>query len=392
MAEKRDYYEVLGVNKNATDDELKKAYHKLARKYHPDLNKDDPHAADKFKEVNEAYSVLSDPQKRAAYDQYGHAAFQQGGGAGSAGGNPFGGFQGGFGGFGGGEGMDDIFNMFFGGAGRSSSRRQADNGPRQGSDLRMDMQITFEEAAFGTEKKVRLNREEECETCHGSGSAAGYSPETCPDCHGTGEIRVTQNSLFGQVVNVRTCPKCHGTGKIVTHPCKDCHGTGRVKKRRTLTVKIPAGVDNGSRLRVSGEGEAGIRGGRPGDLYVYLYVKPHKFFEREGTTVSCEVPISIVQATLGAEIEVPTLYGKVSVKVPEGTQPGRVLRLRGKGIPSLRTGQKGDEMIRLKVVIPTGLSDAQKEALRKFGEASGSNINPEEKGFLNKIKDFLKKK
>ncbi len=389
MADKRDYYEVLGVSKTATEDELKKAYRKLARKYHPDLNKDDPQAADKFKEVNEAYSVLSDAQKRAAYDQYGHAAFQQGGGG--AGGNPFGGFQG-FGGSFGGEGMDDIFNMFFGGAGRGGSRRQADNGPRQGSDLRMDMQITFEEAAFGTEKKVRLNREEECETCHGSGSAAGYSPETCPDCHGTGEIRVTQNSLFGQVVNVRACPRCHGTGKIVTHPCKDCHGTGRVKKKRTLTVKIPAGVDNGSRLRVSGEGEAGIRGGRAGDLYVYLYVKPHKFFERDGTTVSCEVPISIVQATLGAEIEVPTLYGKVSVKVPEGTQPGRVLRLRDKGIPSLRTGQKGDEMIRLKVVIPTGLSDAQKDALRKFGETSGNNINPEEKGFLNKIKDFLKKK
>ncbi len=389
MADKRDYYEVLGVSKTATEDELKKAYRKLARKYHPDLNKDDPQAADKFKEVNEAYSVLSDAQKRAAYDQYGHAAFQQGGGG--AGGNPFGGFQGFSGSFGG-EGMDDIFNMFFGGAGRGGARRQADNGPRQGSDLRMDMQITFEEAAFGTEKKVRLNREEECETCHGSGSAAGYSPETCPDCHGTGEIRVTQNSLFGQVVNVRTCPRCHGTGKIVTHPCKDCHGTGRVKKKRTLTVKIPAGVDNGSRLRVSGEGEAGIRGGRAGDLYVYLYVKPHKFFDRDGTTVSCEVPISIVQATLGAEIEVPTLYGKVSVKVPEGTQPGRVLRLRDKGIPSLRTGQKGDEMIRLKVVIPTGLSDAQKDALRKFGEASGNNINPEEKGFLNKIKDFLKKK
>ncbi len=390
MAEQRDYYEVLGVQKTATADELKKAYHKLARKYHPDLNKDNPEAADKFKEVNEAYSVLSDPQKRAAYDQYGHAAFQQGGpGAGGAG-NPFGagGFQG-FGGFSG-EGMDDIFNMFFGGAGRGGSRGQADNGPRQGADLRMDMQITFEEAAFGTEKKVRLNREEECDTCHGTGAAPGSHPETCPDCHGTGEIRVTQNSLFGQVVNVRVCPKCHGTGKIVTNPCKDCHGSGRVKKKRTLTVKIPAGVDNGSRLRVGGEGEAGLRGGRPGDLYVYLYVKPHKFFERDGTTVTCEVPISIVQAALGDEIKVPTLYGQVTVKVPEGTQPGKVLRLKGKGIPNLRTGAKGDQLVRLKVVVPTGLSEAQKDALRKFADASGVSINPEEKSFFNKIKDLFK--
>ena len=388
MADKRDYYEVLGVSKNATADELKKAYHKLARKYHPDLNKDNPEAAEKFKEANEAYSVLSDPHKRAAYDQYGHAAFQNGGGAGAAGGNPFQGFQGFGGGFGG-EGMDDIFNMFFGGAG-GRSRSQADRGPRQGSDLRMDMQITFEEAAFGTEKKVRLNREEECSDCHGTGAAPGSEPEVCPQCHGTGEIRVTQNSLFGQVVNVHTCPKCNGTGKIVTNPCKSCHGTGRVKKKRELKVKIPAGVDNGSRLRVGGEGEAGFRGGRPGDLYVYLYVKPHKFFERDGTTVTCEVPISIVQAALGDEIKVPTLYGQVTVKIPEGTQPNKVLRLKGKGIPSLRTGQKGDQLVRVKVVVPTGLSDGQKDALKKFAEAGGSNINPEEKSFMNKIRDLFK--
>ena len=388
MADKRDYYEVLGVSKNATADELKKAYHKLARKYHPDLNKDNPEAAEKFKEANEAYSVLSDPQKRAAYDQYGHAAFQNGGGAGAAGGNPFQGFQGFGGGFGG-EGMDDIFNMFVGGAG-GRSRSQADRGPRQGSDLRMDMQITFEEAAFGTEKKVRLNREEECSDCHGTGAAPGSEPEVCPQCHGTGEIRVTQNSLFGQVVNVHTCPKCNGTGKIVTNPCKSCHGTGRVKKKRELKVKIPAGVDNGSRLRVGGEGEAGFRGGRPGDLYVYLYVKPHKFFERDGTTVTCEVPISIVQAALGDEIKVPTLYGQVTVKIPEGTQPNKVLRLKGKGIPSLRTGQKGDQLVRVKVVVPTGLSDGQKDALKKFAEAGGSNINPEEKSFMNKIRDLFK--
>ncbi|MCH3913752.1 MAG: molecular chaperone DnaJ [Acidaminococcaceae bacterium] len=393
MAEKRDYYDVLGVAKTATADELKKAYRKLARKYHPDLNKDNPEAAEKFKECNEAYSVLSDEQKRAAYDQYGHAAFQNGGG-GAGGGNPFGGgfggFQGGFGGFGGGgEGMDDIFNMFFGGQGGRS--RAQKNGPRAGADLRLDMELTFEEAAFGVEKNVRLNREETCERCNGSGAEPGTSAETCPDCHGTGEVRVTQSTMFGQMVNVQPCRKCHGTGKIITHPCKDCGGTGHMKKRSTITVKIPAGVDNGSRLRVAGKGEAGTNGGPTGDLYVYLYVKPHKFFGRDGTTVTCEVPISIVQATLGAEIKVPTLYGEVIMKVPEGTQPGKVLRLKGKGIASLRDGTKGDQLVRLKVVVPTKLDEKQKDALRKFEIIGGDNINPEEKGFFDKVKNMFKK-
>lgn len=393
MAEKRDYYDVLGVAKTATADELKKAYRKMARKYHPDLNKDNPEAAEKFKECNEAYSVLSDDQKRAAYDQYGHAAFQNGGGG--AGGNPFGGgfggFQGGFGGFGGGgEGMDDIFNMFFGGQGGGRGRAQK-NGPRPGADLRLDLELTFEEAAFGVEKNVRLNREETCERCNGSGAEPGTKAETCPDCHGTGEVRVTQSTMFGQMVNVQPCRKCHGTGKIITHPCKDCGGTGHMKKRSTITVKIPAGVDNGSRLRVAGKGEAGTNGGPTGDLYVYLYVKPHKFFGRDGTTVTCEVPISIVQATLGAEIKVPTLYGEVIMKVPEGTQPSKILRLKGKGIASLRDGNKGDQLVRLKVVIPTRLDEKQKDALRKFEIIGGDNINPEEKGFFDKVKNMFKK-
>lgn len=380
--DKKDYYDVLGVSKTATADEIKKAYRKLARKYHPDVNKDNPAAAEKFKECSEAYSVLSDEQKRAAYDQYGHAAFQNGGGAQ---GNPFGG---GFGGFGG-QGMDDIFDMFFNGQGRSG-RRRADNGPRQGADLRMDLEIKFEEAAFGCEKQVSLNREEECETCHGSGAEPGTSVETCSECHGTGEVRVAQNTMFGQMVNVHPCPRCHGKGKIIKTPCHTCHGTGRVKRNKTLTVKIPAGVDSGSRLRVSGEGEAGIRGGSKGDLYVYLYVRPHKFFERDGTTIHCEIPINIVQATLGAEIKVPTLEGQVIMKVPAGTQPGKVLRLKGKGVASLRNGAKGDQLVRIKVVVPTKLSEKQKEALEKFSAVSGDDINPEEKSFLKKISGLFK--
>lgn len=387
MADKKDYYDVLGVAKTATADEIKKAYRKLARKYHPDVNKDNPEAAEKFKECSEAYSVLSDEQKKAAYDQYGHAAFQNGGPG--AGGNPFGGGFGGFNGGFSGEGMDDIFNMFFGGGGRGRSGRNP-NAPRAGADLRMDLEITFEEAAFGVEKEVKLNREENCGHCHGTGAEPGTKVDTCPECRGTGEVKVTQNTMFGQMVNVRPCSKCHGTGKIISTPCKECRGTGHVKNRRSLKVKIPAGVDNGSRLRVAGEGEAGVNGGPTGDLYVYLYVKSHKVYERDGTTVYIEVPINIVQATLGAEIKVPTLYGQTTIKVPEGTQPGTILRLKEKGIPSLRSGAKGDQLVKLKVVVPTKLNAVQKEALRKFEEVGGDSINPEEKSFLNKIKGLFK--
>lgn len=380
---KKDYYDVLGVSKTATADEIKKAYRKLARQYHPDVNKDNPEAAEKFKEASEAYSVLSDEQKRAQYDQFGHAAFENGG-AGGAGG--FGGFEG-FGGFGGG-GMEDIFDMFFGGQGRGS--RGSNAGPQRGADLRFDLEITFEEAAFGLEREISLYCDEQCPHCHGNGAEPGSKVETCPECHGSGEIRFTQNTMFGQMTNVRPCPKCHGEGKIISEPCKECRGQGTVKKNKKLKVKIPAGVDNGSRLRVAGEGEAGVKGGPSGDLYVYLYVKPHKFFERDGTTVYCEVPINIVQATLGDEIKVPTLDGQVVMKVPEGTQPGKVLRLKGKGIPSLRNSTRGDQLVRIKVVVPQKLNEKQKDALRKFAEISKDNINPEEKGFLNKIKDLFK--
>ena len=381
---KRDYYEVLGVSKTATQDELKKAYRKLARKYHPDLNKDNEEAAEKFKECNEAYSVLSDDQKRAQYDQFGHAAFENGG---MGGGGGFGG-AGGFGGFGG-SGMEDIFDMFFGGqGGRGGSR--AKTGPQRGADLRFDLEITFEEAAFGLEKEINLYRDETCDHCHGEGAEPGSKVESCPECNGTGYVRFTQNTMFGQMVNERPCSRCKGEGKIISEPCKECRAKGTVKRNKKLKVKIPAGVDNGSRLRVSGEGEAGAKGGPNGDLYVYLYVKPHKFFERDGTTVLCEVPINIVQATLGADIKVPTLDGQVTMKVPEGTQPGKVMRIKGKGIPNLRGGSRGDQLVRIKVVVPTKLSDKQKDALRKFADISKDNINPEEKSFMDKVKDFFK--
>lgn len=378
---KRDYYEVLGVAKTASQDEIKKAYRKLALKYHPDRNKGNAEAEQKFKEVGEAYGVLSDESKRQQYDQLGPDMFEQAQSGGGAGGNPFGG------GFGG-SGMEDIFDMFFGGQGGRSGRTNA--GPQRGADLRFDLEISFEEAAFGVEKEISLYRDEACDHCHGSGAEPGSKVETCPECHGSGYVRFTQNTMFGQMVNERPCSKCHGEGKIVSNPCKSCRGKGAVKKNKQLKVKIPAGVDNGSRLRVSGEGEAGLKGGPSGDLYVYLYVKPHKFFDRDGTTVLCEVPINIVQASLGAEVKVPTLDGAVTMKVPEGTQPGKVLRLKGKGIPSLRGGLRGDQLVRIKVVVPTKLSEKQKEALRAFGDISKDNINPEEKSFLNKIKNLFK--
>lgn len=381
---KKDYYEVLGVSKTASQDELKKAYRKLALKYHPDRNKGNAEAEQKFKEISEAYGVLSDESKRAQYDQLGPDAFEQAQ-AGGAGGNPFGG---GFGGFSG-SGMEDIFDMFFGGQGGRGGR-SGNAGPQRGADLRFDLEITFEEAAFGVEKEISLYRDEACEHCHGTGAEPSSKVETCPDCHGTGYVRFTQNTMFGQMVNERPCSKCHGEGKIVSSPCKECRGKGTQKKNKRLKVKIPAGVDNGSRLRVSGEGEAGAKGGPNGDLYVYLYVKQHKFFDRDGTTVLCEVPINIVQATLGAEIKVPTLDGQVTMKVPEGTQPGRVMRLKGKGIPSLRGGTRGDQLVKIKVVIPTKLNDKQKDALRAFESISKDNINPEEKSFLNKIKNLFK--
>ena len=380
MSEKRDYYEVLGVAKGASDDEIKKAYKKLARKYHPDLNRDDPKTDEaKFKEVNEAFDVLKDPQKKAAYDQFGHDAFDPRRGGSAGGGNPFGGA--GFGGF----DMDDIFDMFGMGGGRRARRQ----GPERGADLRYDLEISFEEAAFGKEVELSIPREENCETCGGSGAAKGSDAETCPVCHGSGQEQVMQRTILGSMMSSRTCSKCHGTGKIIKTPCTDCSGTGRRRVTRTMKVNIPRGVDDGQRVRVTGGGEAGVRGGANGDLYVYIFIRPHKLFQRRGNDVIREIPITFVQASLGDTVQVPTLDGAVDLKIPAGIQTGTVLRFKGKGIPNLRGGGRGDQHVRIRVTTPQKLSARQKELLQEFAELSGDAVNPEQKSFTEKFKDLF---
>jgi len=369
---KRDYYEVLGVDKNATPDEIKKAYRKLARQYHPDVNKE-PDAAEKFKEVKEAYEVLSDENKRAQYDRYGHTDPNQG----------FGGF-GGFGGGGGFEdfgGFGDIFDMFFGGG----SRRNP-NAPQRGADLQYTMTIEFKEAVFGKETDIEIPRTENCDHCNGSGARPGTHPETCSTCRGTGQQEVVQNTAFGRIVNRRVCPACSGTGKIIREKCSKCNGSGKVKNRRKIHVKIPAGIDDGSQIRLSGEGESGIRGGPPGDLYIVVNVKPHDFFEREGDDIYCEVPITFAQAALGDEIEVPTLSGKVKLKIPAGTQTNTYFRLKGHGVPRLRGIGQGDQHVKVVVVTPTKLSEKQKELLREFAKLSGEDTHEQQETLFERMK------
>lgn len=373
---KRDYYEVLGVARNASEEEIKKAYKRLAKKYHPDLNPDSKTAEEKFKEVNEAYEVLSDAEKRARYDQFGHAAANGGGfdfGGGFGDGADFGGFG-------------DIFDMFFGG-GFGGGRSQR-NAPQRGADLRVDLSISFEEAAFGTEKDVEIPRMENCDVCGGSGAEPGTHPVNCPTCGGSGKVKTAQSTPFGQFQTVRSCQRCQGTGHIIEKVCKHCSGKGKVRKIRKIHVKIPAGVDTDSRLRVANEGEAGNLGGPPGDLYVYLTVRPHKFFNRKNDDVHCEFPITFVQAALGFEAEVPTLDGNVKLTIPEGTQTGTSFRIRGRGISKLRGYGRGDQYVKVRVVTPANLTEEQKNLLRQFAE-SGSNAQQTEKtkGFFNKVKD-----
>ncbi len=375
---KRDYYEVLGVGKTATEEELKKAYRKLARQYHPDVNKENPQEAEaKFKEINEAYSILSDSQKRAAYDQYGHAGTDPNFGAGGTGDFGF-------------EGFGDIFDMFFGaggGGGRSSQRR---NGPQRGNDLRFDMEITFEEAAFGKETTIEIPRTETCPTCKGNGAKPGTPIKTCTHCNGAGQVQVTQNTAFGRFVNVRTCDHCQGAGKVVETPCEECHGNGRVRRNRKIEVKIPAGIENGSRLRVSGEGEAGTRGGTAGDLYVYIFVKAHSKFERQGDDVISEIGISVTQAALGTAVLVDTLDGKVELKIPEGTQHGTQFRMKGHGVTHLRGNGRGDHFVRVRLTVPNKLNGEQRELLKKLALSFGEKLSADEKGFIDKVKEAFK--
>lgn len=374
---KRDYYEVLGVDKNATDAEIKKAYRKMAQKYHPDMNPGNAEAEAKFKEVNEANEVLSDPEKRSRYDQFGFAGVDPNF-------NPNAGFGGGFGGFDFG-GFGDIFSDFFGGGSTSSSQRR--NAPRQGDNAGAEVTVTFEEAAFGTEKEAEVQRIESCSKCGGNGCAEGTSPETCTTCNGTGTVRTTRQTMFGAIQQQAACAKCGGTGKIIKTPCQTCKGKGRVRKNKKIKVTIPAGIDLGQSVRVRGEGHAGINGGPAGDLIVGVNILPHEVFERDGVNVICEMPISFSQAALGAEIEVPTLDGKVRYSVPEGTQTGTTFRLRGKGIYYLNSKSRGDQYVTVTVETPTNLTSEQKDLLRKFAESVGEDGTPRRKSFFEKLKD-----
>lgn len=374
-ASKKDFYEILGVNRDASDEEIKKSYRKLAMKYHPDRNPDNPKAEEQFKEAKEAYEILSDAQKRAAYDQYGHAGVDPSLGAGGAGGFGAGGFSDAFG---------DIFGDIFGG-GRGGGQR---SNVYRGADLRYNMEISLEDAARGTETKIRIPVMSECETCHGSGARPGTSPVTCTTCGGHGQVRMQQGFFSVQ----QTCPKCHGTGKMVKDPCPTCNGGGRVKQHKTLSVKIPAGVDEGDRIRLSGEGEAGVNGGPPGDLYVVVHLKAHSVFQREGGDLHCEMPISYTVAALGGEIEIPTLDGHAKMKIPPETQTGATFRLRGKGIKPLRSNENGDLMCHVVVETPVKLNDRQKELLRELesiNQQDADKHSPRAKSWLDKVKDFF---
>lgn len=371
----RDYYEVLGVPRDASEADIKKAFRTLARQYHPDANKEDPNAGEKFKEINEAYQVLSDADKKGRYDRFGHAGVDP-----QAAGNPFaGGGQGAdFGGFG---DLGDIFEAFFGG---QTGRRRP--GPQRGNDLRYDMQISFEEAAFGVEREIEVPRVESCSTCGGSGAKPGTRPAVCPQCRGTGQEQVVQNTAFGRFASVTTCRQCGGAGKIISDPCRDCRGTGRVRRQRKVGVKIEPGTEDGMRYRMSGFGESGNRGGEAGDLYVFVHVKAHKLFERDGNDVRVEVPVSFVQAALGAEIDVPTLDGQEKLKVPPGTQPGATFRIKGKGIPHFRGHGRGDEHVTVRVTIPDKLTNREKELLRELADLRGERVG-DDRGFFGKVKD-----
>ncbi len=375
MADKRDYYEVLGVQKGASDDEIKKAYRKMSKKYHPDLNQGDKTAEEKFKEVNEAYQVLSDPEKKERYDRFGHAGVDPNFGAGG------GGFNGGFGGF----DFGDIFGDIFGGFGGFGGRR---NGPRRGADIRQSIEINFNEAAFGCKKSINITKADTCEMCHGTGAKPGTQASTCSRCNGTGQVQTQQRTMLGYVTNVTTCPDCHGTGKIIKEPCRDCRGTGKVRRSKTIEINIPAGIDHGQTMQVSGQGEPGDRGGPNGDLLVTIRIRPHEIFKRDGNNVNVAMPVSFVQAALGATLKVPTIDGVVEYDIPEGTQSGTRFRLRGKGIPFVNGRGRGDQYVTVNVEVPKNLTSKQKELLRTEFDSDGNY--KQRKSFMDKMKDLFK--
>jgi molecular chaperone DnaJ len=381
MADKRDYYDVLGVSKSATKDEIKKAFKRQAKKYHPDVNKEEG-VTEKYKEVQEAYEVLSDDQKRAQYDQFGHAAFDRSAGGGAYGPGGFSSSSFDFG---------DIFGDIFGNTGfgdffGGGSQRNP-NAPQRGADLQITVTISFEDAAFGVNKKIKISRKETCPKCHGKGAEDPSDIQTCPTCHGQGRVRVAKDTPFGRVMSESICPECHGEGRIFKHKCSQCHGVGLIDVERTIDVKIPGGIDDGQTVRLGGQGNAGLKGGSSGDLYVNVRVKKHEFFTREGKNIYCVMPITYTQAALGADIEVPTLTGKVTLRIPSGTQTDTDFRLREKGIMALNGGSYGDQYVKVKVLVPKKLNKKQKELLEELD--ANLSIEEHESSFFTKIKDLF---
>lgn len=382
MADKRDYYEVLGVDKSASQDDIKKAYRQLAKKYHPDLNPDNKEAEEKFKEANEAYEVLSDPDKKSRYDQFGHAGVDP-----SYGGGGFnGGFSGGFGDMG---DIGDIFDSIFGGFGGSSSRSNA-NAPRRGQDIAVDVTINFMDACTGKEVTLDVNRLEKCPDCNGSGTAAGSSAETCSECHGTGQVKIAQRTPFGMISSQKVCTRCGGKGKTITNPCSKCHGNGRVNVSRKISVDIVAGIDDGQTMRVSGQGNAGTNGGSNGDLHVNVHVRPDPIFERDGYDIHTDIPITYTQAVLGDEIIVPTIDGKVKYTIPEGTQNGATFRFKGKGVKMINRSTRGDQYVHVNIEVPKNLSKKQKELLKEFENSLSDDNYNKRKNFFERLKEAFK--
>ena len=370
----RDYYEILGVSKGASDSEIKSAFRRLARQYHPDVSKEED-SEEKFKEINEAYAVLSDNEKRAAYDRFGHAGVQGMGGVPDWSTMDFS------------DILGDLFGFGFGGFGRSS--RRSPNAPRRGADLQYRINLTFEEAIFGADKEIEITRDEICETCSGSGAKPGTSPSRCSTCGGSGEVRRSQQTIFGSMVQVTTCPSCNGKGEVIDNPCSTCNGRGQVRRSRKKVVTIPAGVDTGTQIRLAGEGQPGVNGGPPGNLYLVIQVQSHKYFRRRDNDILLDLNVNVAQATLGDEVEVPTVDGNSTLRIPAGTQPGKVIRMRGKGVPHLRSNNRGDQLVIVNISIPTSVNNEQRELFEKLGSSLGTEVVPQERGFFDRLRDVL---